>query len=168
MKRMYIAMLSTIIAAVFLFCSAVPEAQAYPSNIVRYKVGTIRAKVNKNYPENDMRRSYYNVKITYTNVSRNKIITVFFNKTLRMDGKLKFNNSGFIAYGKFSKPSKVELYPGQSVTQGYNVPVFRILGKIENYRLKDYIRTFNNSFSNGKHHTMPKITHDFGVRTKPL
>ena len=66
--------------------------------------------------------------VTYTNKSKDKIITAIFNKTISMSSRLSgihFGSAGkdVTANGKFTDVTKVELYPGQSVSRKYTMNI---------------------------------------------
>ena len=173
MRRTYFAALLVCLAAVFW---AAPS-QAYP-NWIGVKSGTWNIVRDKN-----SYRDMVRIPITYTNNSRNKIITMFFNKTISTSFdvlatvKQKDGNSFYvrpnyvkqveIKMGSFkfndlrwTNLNQVQLYPGQSWSTVYTFFI-KVPDKTGGYDLKYYTR--GNPYIKNI-----RWNHDFQVQSKVL
>jgi hypothetical protein len=102
------------------------------------------------------------VTVTYKNNSRDKIITVIFNKT----GTITIQDSGgqgYIVDTNSSKANKMELYPGQSTKLHYDRQITRLSSPYPGATWKD----INSRFLKMKVKIV-RWSHDFQVRSKNL
>ncbi len=173
MRRKFYSVLLLCLSAVF---GAVPS-QAYP-NWIGVKSGTWDI-VRDKYSYRDKVR----IPVTYTNNSRNKIITMFFNKTVstsfdvhakvkKKDGNTFYVRPNYvkqveIKMGSFNFKdlrwtdlNKVQLYPGQSWSMTYSFFI-KVPDKTGGYDLKDYTR--GNPYLKNI-----RWNHDFQVQSKVL
>ena len=136
MKKYFVALFATVITAAFLFSGMVSHAQAAP--VVQWRVVKIYPVVNKNHPSmKDKNHLNLHVSIQYKNVSRDQIITAIFDKALLVEGSAKFYSEyrpsqfhpkdtyGYAYKYRLTsvKVNKMELYPGQSIQLGYEMPL---------------------------------------------
>ena len=159
MKKLFVALYASLIAAVFLFGGTVSDAQANP-NFVRWTWSWSK-QANNNFPVDDTRHANLKVVINYTNVSNNRIVTAIFKKSLAIQGRIpnwRFNGSLFT-----NKVNKVELYPGQSVKLSYIVPVEKN-PRATREMMYNFVRTF---FNRNTRFNL-SLTHYFDVSSVPL
>ncbi|MBQ9527549.1 MAG: hypothetical protein IJR68_08055 [Fretibacterium sp.] len=153
--------LSVVLLFAALLCVSAP-ALAYPKWVgVKGKWSIVRNESQKDPNAKDYKK--IKVSVTYTNNSRDKIITAIFNKTLSMEGGLKVKWDGGGRYGaepikasiKSTRVSKMELYPGQSTSMYYLLPV----------NGTSHLRDFNKY---GADLGINKWWHDFQVSSKGI
>ena len=122
--------LSVVLLFAALLCVSAP-ALAYPKWVgVKGKWSIVRNESQKDPNAKDYKK--IKVSVTYTNNSKDKIVTAIFNKTLGMSATLNIYTDSFHYFTdtattkaniKSTKVSKMELYPGQSTSMYYLFPI---------------------------------------------
>ena len=154
--------LSVVLLFAALLCLSAP-AMARPNWIgIKGKYSIVRNEKQKNPRAKDYKQIRFSV--TYTNNSSDKIVTAIFNKTLSVSCTafykwLVYNDSaGTIkASIKSTRVSKMELYPGQSTSMYYLLPI--------NIQNADHLSHFNKDGGSIKD---IKWSHDFQVSSKGI
>ena len=141
MKKKFAVLFTTLIAAALLFCGAIPQAQAAP--VLTWKVMKISPAVDKDHPSpKDKKHLNLHVSIQYRNVSNDQVVTAIFDKTIRAEGSVTYASSyvdnvyhsrGTFGYSfkiddfRSTRVNKVELYPGQTIQLGYDLPLSSVI-----------------------------------------
>ena len=177
MKKKFAVLFTALIAAALLFCGALPQAQAAP--VLTWKVVDISPKVDKEHPGlKDKKHLYLHVSIQYRNVSKDQIVTAIFDKSIRAEGSVKYasdyvNNvthtRGSFGYSvkidnfRSTRVNKVELYPGQTIQLGYNLPLSSVI-KTHGYEAS------LEKFNKGHYKKLKaKVTgHSYRISKKPI
>ena len=177
MKKKFAVLFTALIAAAFLFCGMVPQVQAAP--VLTWKAVKIYPEVNKEHPGmKDKKHFRLHVSILYKNASRDQIVTAIFDKTLKVEGKVQYqsryeNNVTHSRYTfgysvkiddfRSTRVNKVELYPGQTIQLGYDLPLSSAV------KTNGYEATLEN-FNKGHYKKMKyKVTgHSFRISKKPI
>lgn len=179
MKKKFAVLFTILIAAAFLFCGLVPQAQAAP--VLTWKVEKFSHAVNKDHPGlKDKNHLRLHVSILYRNVSSDQIVTAIFDKTLKVEGSVKFaskfeNDVTHTRYTfgysikiddfRSTRVNKVELYPGQTIVLHYDLPLSSVI-KTDGSRHEASLENFNK----GHYKKMKyKVTgHTYRISKKPI
>ena len=181
MKRMNSKFFAVLLVCVLAALWAAP-AWARPKWVsIKSKVSIVRNEKQKDQNANDYKK--IRVAVTYTNNSKDKIITAIFNKTLSQyaDIYVKEKQADITAYSvnvvyrdvdrkigsydakglKYTSVNKCELYPGQSMTLNYDFTLVKTMPTWDAGNRK--------KFNTGKPFVKNlKWSHDFQVRTEDL
>ncbi len=161
MKSKFFAVLLVCVLAGMLGAAA--PAWAYPKWIgIKGKLSIERNDEQKDPNSGTYKR--YRFIVTYTNNSKDKIVTAIFNKTINLTCDLHLKNGNKIANDKkgltSTKVNKCELWPGQSISLHY----YPLLD-ISHWKNAAERKRFNTNEIVAKN---LKWTHDFQVRTEDL
>ena len=164
MKKLFVALCTSLIAAVFLFGGMVSDAQANP-DYLKWKWVSYKVMENNKYPAGDKRHCFLRVWIQYTNVSNNKIVTALFKKFIGVAGAWNGGAGVFTASVSSNKVNKVELYPGASIKLHYDLQLIRLETRLAGYgRLQDALKLFIKENKISK----TRMNHTFNAQAKPL
>ena len=160
MKHMKGKFFAALLVCVLAGLWAAP-AHAYPKWVgVSGKWSIVRNEKQKDVNAKNYKQLRCDV--TYTNNSKDRVITAIFNKTISMSGTLRvrwdtglYGPENITASTKSSNVTKMELYPGQSKTFYYILTIDKI----------PYLSRFNQY---GAELKIIKWGHDFQVSTQKL
>ncbi len=177
MKKKFAVLFTVLLAAAFLFCGVASQAQAAP--VLTWKVEKFSHAVNKDHPGlKDKNHLLLRVYILYKNVSSDQIVTAIFDKTLKVEGSVKYasdyvdnvthTRSSFgysvkIDNFRSTRVNKVELYPGQTIVLHYDLPLSSVI------KTDSYEATLE-KFNKGHYKKMKyKVTgHTYRFSKKPI
>ncbi len=169
MKKIFAMLFTVLIAAAFLFCGVVPQAQAAP--VLTWKVVDTKLFVDKEHPDlTDKNHVKLKITIQYKNVSNDKIVTALFNKKFTVTGDIPnckaFYKYSFTVDSSFDQVTKKELYPGQSFKHSYTLSVSKAKFKCSDKSFSSLDR-FNKSLEQCGIKNR-KINHSYKISQKSI